>query len=96
MTSRNAEMIDALDKLSRTRELTLAESVRLERCMRSEGLIPSINRDGNTCANGHEIEGANVTMHNGRPSCRTCHNDSVRRSHARARAKLAAAREQAA
>lgn len=94
--SRNQEMLAALDALSRTRALTDMESNRLERLLRAEGLIPSITRDGNTCANGHAIEGANVVMHNSRPTCRTCRDLSARRSHAKARAKLAAAREQRA
>ena len=91
--TRNIEMLRDLDALSRTRALTDAESNRLERCLRAEGLIPPKDRSGKACANGHEIEGDNAITHNGRLACRTCRNISARRSHAAARAKRQAIRE---
>ena len=92
--SRAADAIASLDALSRTRALTDSESNRLERALRAEGLIPPNTRDGKVCAYGHTIEGDNAVIHNGRASCRTCRNESARRSHHAARAKRQAIREQ--
>lgn len=80
--TRNAAMIDALEKLSRTRALTLAESVRLERCLRSEGLIPA--PAGRFCKKGHLIAGDNARQKViGQIVCRECDKASKRASYER-------------
>ena len=69
--SRNTDMIAALDALSRTRALTDAESVQLERLLRAEKLIPKAS--GDVCKEGHAIEGDNsMPKQRGRPVCRKC------------------------
>lgn len=90
--TRNESFIAKLDALSRTRALTDAESYSLERSLRAAGLIPLKDRSGKSCVYGHEIAGDNAIMHNGRPSCRVCRDQSRVRSQATARAKRIAIR----
>ena len=86
--TRNEDMIAGLDALSRTRALTDAESVRLEKLLRAEGLIPKTVKGA--CLRGHPITGDNVMWHDGRKECRTCAYASRQQSQARTRAKVTA------
>ena len=86
--TRNEGMIAGLDALSRTRALTDTESIRLEKLLRAEGLIPKTVRG--VCLRGHPIEGDNILWHDGRKECRKRAYASRQQSQARTRAKVTA------
>ena len=83
--TRNLNMIAGLDALSRTRALTDTESIRLEKLLRAEGLIPKIVKGA--CLRGHPITGDNIMWHDGRKECRKCAYASRQQSQARIRGK---------
>ncbi len=83
--TRNADMIGGLEALSRLRALTLGESLRLERLLRAEGLIPPAVKG--VCPGGHPITGDNAMPHKGGAVCRKCAYASRRQSQARIRGK---------